>query len=119
MFVLSGAPVFTEEPKNLFLAVEGDNVTLEWRYSLGKDVSLSQVLFEKDTQILDKYSPFVKPWIKPSYRGRILVDITNYYTSIIFLGVKRTDEGSYKLTVISSEDRARNESKLEISILCK
>ena len=47
MFVLSGAPVFTEEPKNLFLAVEGDNVTLEWRYSLGKDVSLSQALFEK------------------------------------------------------------------------
>ena len=119
MFVLSGAPVFTEEPKNLFLAVEGDNVTLEWRYSLGKDLSLSQALFEKDTQIIDKYSPFLPAWIKPSYRGRILVEITNNYTSIILLGVKRTDEGSYKLTVISSEDRARNESELEISILCK
>ncbi|XP_066015791.1 hemicentin-1-like isoform X2 [Pocillopora verrucosa] len=117
VFSAEGAPVFTEDPKNPFLAVEGDNVTLEWRYSLGKDVSLSQALFEKDTQILDKYSPFVKPWIKPSYRGRILVDITNNYTSIILLGVKRTDEGSYKLTVISREDRARNESKLEISIL--
>lgn len=119
MFVLSGALVFTEEPKNLFLAVEGDNVTLEWRYSLGKDVSLSQALFEKDTQIFDKYSPFLPAWLKPSYRGRILVNITNNYTSIILLGVKRTDEGSYKLTVISSEDRARNESKLQISILCK
>ena len=119
MFVLSGAPVFTEEPKNLFLAVEGDNVTLEWRYSLGKDVSLSQALFEKDTQIIDKYSPFLPAWIKPSYRGRILVEITNNYTSIILLGVKRTDEGFYKLTVVSSQDRARNESELEISILCK
>ncbi|CAH3163864.1 unnamed protein product, partial [Pocillopora meandrina] len=68
-------------------------------------------------QIVDKYSPFLPPWIKPSYRGRILVDITNNYTSIILLGVNRTDEGSYKLTVVSSEDRARNESKLEISIL--
>ena len=119
MFVLSGAPVFTEEPKNLFLAVEGDNVTLEWRYSLGKDVSLSQALFEKDTQIEDKYSLLSPARIKPPYRGRILVNITNDYTSIIVLGVKRTDEGSYKLTVVSSKDRARNDSKLEISILCK
>ena len=119
MFVLSGAPVFTEEPKSPFLAVEGNNVTLEWRYSLGKDLSLSQALFEKHTQIVDKYSPFLPPWIKQSYHGRILVNITNNYTSIILLGVKRTDEGSYKLTVVSSGNRARNESKLEISILCK
>ena len=111
--------MFAEEPKNPFLAVEGDNVTLEWRYSFGKGNSLSQMLFEKEWQIVDKYSPFLPPWIKPSYRGHILVNITNDYTSIILLGAKRTDEGSYKLTLVSSKDRERTESNLEISILCK
>ena len=77
------------------------------------------MLFEKDTQIVDKYSPFLPPWIKPSYRGHILVNITNDYTSIILLGAKRTDEGSYMLTLVSSKDRERTISKLEISILCK
>ena len=110
---------FTEEPKSPLLAVEGDNVTLEWRYSFGKGNSLSQMLFEKEWQIVDKYSPFLPPWIKPSYRGHILVNITNDYTSIILLGAKRTDEGSYKLTLVSSKDRERTESELEISILCK
>ena len=110
---------FTEEPKSPLLAVQGDNVTLEWRYSFGKDDSLSQVLFEKEKQIVDKYSPLRPPWIKSSHRGRILVNITNDYTSIILFGAKRTDEGNYKLTLVSSKDRERTESKLEISILCK
>ena len=69
--------MFAEEPKNPFLAVEGDNVTLEWRYSFGKGNSLSQMLFEKEWQIVDKYSPFLRPWIKPSYRGHILNSIGN------------------------------------------
>ena len=111
--------MFTEKPKNPFLAVEGDNVMLEWRYSFGKGNSLSQVVFENEKQIVDRYSPFLPPWIYFSYRGRILVNITDYYTSIIFLGVKRTDEGSYKLTIVSNKNRERSESKLEISILCK
>ena len=119
LFVLSGALVFTEEPKNPFLAMEGDNVTLEWRYSFGKDDSLSQALFEKEKQIVDRYNPSRPPWIKSSYRGRIFVNITNDYTSIILLGVKRTDEGSYRFTVVSERDRERIENELEISILCK
>ena len=119
LFVLSGALVFTEEPKNPFLAMEGDNITLEWRYSFGKDDSLSQALFEKEKQIVDRYSPSRPPWIKSSYRGRILVNITNDYTSIILLGVKRTDEGKYKFTFVSHKDRERVEKELAISILCK
>ena len=119
LFVLSGVLMFTEEPKNPFLAMEGDNVTLEWRYSFGKDDSLSQALFEKEKQIVDRYNPSRPPWIKSSYRGRIFVNITNDYTSIILLGVKRTDEGSYRFTVVSERDRERIENELEISILCK
>ena len=118
-FVLTGTQVFTREPKNPFLAVEGVNVTLEWRYSFGKDDSLSQALFEKEKQIVDRYSPSRPPWIKSSYRGRILVNITNDYTLIILLEVKRTDEGNYKFTVVSEKDRQRIEKEVEISILCK
>ena len=47
------------------------------------------------------------------------MNIINDYTSIILFGAKRTDEGNYKLTLVSSKDRERTESKLEISILCK
>ena len=49
---------FTEEPKSPLLAVEGDNVTLEWRYSFGKDDSLSQVLFEKREADCGQIFPF-------------------------------------------------------------
>ena len=81
--------------------------------------TLSQALFEKEKQIVDRYNPSRPPWIKSSYRGRIFVNITNDYTSIILLGVKRTDEGSYRFTVVSERDRERIENELEISILCK
>lgn len=117
VFSAEGTQVFTGELKNPFLAVKGDNVTLEWRYSFGKDDSLSQALFEKEKQIVDRYSPSRPPWIKSSYRGRTLVNITNDYTLIILLEVKRTDEGNYKFTVVSEKDRERFEKEVEISIL--
>ena len=99
--------------------MEGDNVTLEWRYTVGGGQLYSQVIFASEIQIMDKYSTYGPPWIKSSYRGRLLVNITNDYTSIILLGVKRTDEGSYRLTIVN-QDRDRTDSReVDIFVLCK
>ena len=99
--------------------MESDNVTLEWRYTVGGGQPYSQVIFASEIQIMDKYSTSMPPWIRSSYRGRLLMNITNDYTSIILLGVKRTDEGSYRLTIVN-QDRDRTDSrKVDIFVLCK
>ena len=118
--LLSGEPPrFTKETENRVFAMEGDNVTLEWRYTVGGGQPYSQVIFSSGIQIMDKYSTFRPPWIRPSYKGRLLVNITNDYASIVLLGVKRTDQGRYWLTVVN-QDRDRTESrKVEIFVRCK
>lgn len=117
-FVSSGKPQFTKETVRVF-AMEGDNVTLEWRYTVGGGQPYSEVIFGSEIQIMQKYSTSLPPWIRSSYRGRLLVNITNDYTSIILLGVKRTDEGSYRLTIVN-QDRDRTESrKVDIFVRCK
>ena len=119
-FVSSGEkPRFTKETENRVFAMEGDNVTLEWRYTIGGGQPYSQVIFASEMQIMDKYSTSRLPWIRSSYKGRLLMNITNDYTSIILLGVKRTDEGSYRLTIVN-QDRDRTDSrKVDIFVLCK
>ena len=120
MFVSSGEPPrFTKEPVKRVFAMDGDNVTLEWRYTVGGGQPYSQVIFASEIQIMDKYSTFRPPWIRSSYKGRLLVNITNDYTSIILLGVKRTDQGSYRLTIVN-QDRDRTVSrKVDFFVLCK
>ena len=99
--------------------MKGDNVTLEWRYTVGGGQPYSQVIFASEIQIMDKYSTFRPPWIRSSYKGRLLVNITNDYTSIILLGVKRTDQGSYRLIIVN-QDRDRTVSrKVDFFVLCK
>ena len=119
-FVSSAEPPrFTKETENRVFAMEGDNVTLEWRYTVGGGQPYKQIIFASEIQIMDKYSTSSPPWIRSSYRGRLLVNITNDYASIILLGVKRTDQGNYRLTVIN-QDRDRTDSrKVEIVVRCK
>lgn len=119
-FVSSGEKSrFTKETKKKVFATEGDNVTLEWQYTVGGGQPYSQIIFASEIQIMDKYSTSRPPWIRSSYRGRLLVNLTNDYASIILLGVKRTDEGSYRLTIVN-QDRDRTDSrKVDIFVLCK
>ena len=68
-------------------------------------------------QLADKYAFDSTPWIRDAYRRRLYVNITNHYTSITLLRVKRTDKGSYTLEVITNPDRERTSSEVEISVL--
>ena len=118
---LGSAPVFTAEPANPFLAVEGGNITLEWRYTFGQGGSFRQVIFgnTKIPTISDQSAGNSDAWIEGSYRGRLLAKITDNYTSITLLAVRKTDSGSYSLTLINNPDRDRTTSTVEISVQCK
>ena len=113
--------MFTAEPPNPFLAVEGGNITLEWRYTFGNG-SFRQVIFgnAKIPTIADQSAVDSNAWINASYKSRnLVVKITDNFTSIILLGVRRTDSGSYKLTIIKNPGRDRTTSTVEISVQCE
>ena len=112
--------MFTTGPPNPFLAVEGGNITLEWRYTFGEG-SFHQLVFgnAKIPTIVDEIAGDSEPWIHSKYRSRLLTKVTDNYTSITLLGVSRTDSGTYSLTMISKPNRDRATSTLEISVQCK
>ena len=113
-------PVFTTQPRNPVHVVEGDNITLEWMYNFGTR-SFRQLTFLRNSDALDiadKVPGDIVPYIASAYRGRLLVNVTDTYTSITFLGVKRTDSTSYSLKIVSS-NRDRATSQVEISVQCK
>ena len=64
---LGSAPVFTAEPASLFPAVEGGNITLEWRYTFGRDGSFKQLIFgnTKIPTIADQLMATVQPGYNP------------------------------------------------------
>ncbi|KAJ7347160.1 G2F domain [Desmophyllum pertusum] len=108
-------PVFTAQPPSTFLAVEGHNSTLKWTYNFGNG-SFRQLIFLRNFDILvDKIYNDVPPYATPAYVGRLLVNVTDTYASITFLGVKRTDSTDYALKIVSKK-RQSADSLVEISV---
>ncbi|KAL9951090.1 hypothetical protein ACROYT_G043686 [Oculina patagonica] len=110
------APSFSTEPSNPSLVVEGNNLTLEWTYNFGSG-SFRQLLFgsAKTIDIVDKLASDSVPYINPTHKERLLVNVTESYTLITFLRVNRTDSTTYTLT-ISNSNRRRAKSQVEISV---
>ena len=113
--------MFTIEPPNPFLAVEGGNITLEWRYTFGQDGSFKQLIFgnTKIPTIADQSAGDSAAWIQSKYRSRLLAKITDNYTSITLHRVNRADSETYVLTIISNPYRDGATSTVEISVQCK
>lgn len=121
-FLLSGALKFTRTPENSFLALEGDNITLEWRYTFVDGESFLSASFRMGRRkVVDKYNGNrdSKPIIQRAYRGRLHANMTNDYTSITLLAVNRLDKGSYTIEIISLPYVDANTSEVDISVLCK
>ena len=74
--------------------MEGNNLTLEWRYNFGID-SFRQLIFGNSDipLIVEKVSSNKVPYVAPTFSGRLLANVTDTYASITFLGVNRTDGG--------------------------
>ena len=112
--------MFTKKPTKQFPAVEGANVTLEWRYTFTEEETFRQAVFAKgNVPIVEKLASDSAPLIQSPYSGRLHVNITNGYTSITFLGVNRLDKRSYRLEVSTYPYGQRSSSEVEISVLCK
>ena len=84
--------MFTTEPTNRFFTVESSSVNLERRYTFGEG-SFRQLIFGSDKipSITDKSVYDSSPWIPSPYSDRLLAKVTDNYTSITLLEVRRTD----------------------------
>ena len=111
---------FTTEPSNPLVALEGDDSSLEWRYTFGNG-SFRQATFgnAKIPRMADLLFTDSSTWIEPSNKGRLQAKITNNYTLITLLGVRRTDNGIHHLTVTANPSRRSQTSKVEISVHCE
>ncbi|CAH3163872.1 unnamed protein product, partial [Pocillopora meandrina] len=119
-FLLSGALKFTRTPENSFLALEGDNITLEWRYTFVDGESFLSASFRMGRRkVVDKHNGNrdSKPIIQRAYRRRLHANMTNDYTSITLLAVNRLDKGSYTIEISSLPNADANTSEVEISVL--
>ena len=118
IFSLDTAPAFTEEPRDQ-TAVEGYNLTLEWRYNFGVE-SFRQLIFGNSDipLIVEKFSSDKVPYVALAFSGRLLASVTDTYASITFLPVNRADTTTYQVTLVSSS-RETIYSKVEILVQCK
>ena len=109
-------PVITAAPSNPTEVLEGENITLEWRYNLS-----GPLLFVRFTRtglngfIIQKVGNLLL--ISDS---RVEANVTDAFSSISFVGVVRDDDGDYQLEIQNqnpSNNLATND--LSLRVLCK
>ena len=115
-FVEMQQPVITAAPSNPTEVLEGENITLEWRYNLSGPFLLAR--FTRTGQsgfIVQKVTNFLR--IPDS---RVEANVTDAFSSISFVGVVRDDDDDYQLE-IQNQNPSNNEATNEIRlrVLCK
>jgi hypothetical protein len=123
-------PVFTAEPPNPFLVLEGNNISLEWSYDLGVGGSFRRIEFSQITSaptilILEVNSPGEYPvnqtpvHLDHRYNGRLQANMTDKRTSITILEANRTvDSKRYQFEVVQLGHSSVG-SLVTISVQCK
>ena len=111
-------PVITVAPSNPTELLEGENITLEWRYNLsGRPLELMRLIRT------DQFRIFVQKSGNSLLIGdsRLQANVTDAFSSISFVGVVRDDDGDYQLEIqnddIANNPVARNE--ITLRVLCK
>lgn len=118
-------PVFTAEPPNPFLVLEGNNISLEWSFDLGAGRSLRRVEFDEVTSsgtilIAEVDTVGQTPsFLENDYQGRLQVNVTASQASITILEANRTvDSKNYQFRVVPT-GIAPITSSVKISVQCK
>ena len=110
-------PIFTAAPSSPVSVVEGESVTLTWRYNLsGETHQLTLFTTDGIFFIVQKFLE-QSPKIEDSYSGRITANITDTYSSFTFLSVDRGDNKTYRLNVQSTG--GDNSSSVVLVVKCK
>ena len=107
--------------------VEGNNVTLHWRYSytLGLPPSFRQAtifdLGDGDEKHIANKSLQNDLYVNPAYRDRFRIHIEDTKASMTILTARRSDSGRYKFEVESLNNNKTGglTSIIEISVQCK
>ena len=111
-------PVITVAPSNPTEVLEGENITLEWRYNLG---GLPLILMRLVRT--DPFGVIVQKTGNSLLIGdsRLQANVTDAFSSISFVGVARDDDDDYQLEIqnddIANNPVARNE--ITLRVLCK
>ena len=117
-FVEMQQPVITVAPSNPTELLEGENITLEWRYNLsGRPLELMRLTRT------DQFKVFVQKSGNRLLIGesRLQANVTDAFSSISFVGVVRDDDGDYQLE-IQNDDIQNNpiaQNDLSLRVLCK
>ena len=129
-FVELQPPEFTAEPPKPITVVEGNNLSLEWRYDLGVGGSIRRIDFHETSSspsvlILEVSSVGHYPVnqtpdvLVDSYNGRLQANVTETQTSITILGANRTvDSKEYQLDV-NPVGSSRISSAVTVLVQCK
>ena len=115
-------PFFTRNPPNPFPTLEGDNITLLWRYNLTG--SFVGVVFRyigstATLTILDKFDVNRDAAVpKKVYQGRVQENINVTQAEITISTLQRSESGEYEIELINGErDRASN--RVTVQVQCK
>ena len=106
----------TVAPSNRTEVLEGENITLEWRYNLSRRPLLLMRFTQLPSRlIVQKLGNTI---LIPD--SRVQANVTDAFSSISFVGVVRDDEDDYQLE-IQNQNPSNNEATNEIRlrVLCK
>ena len=84
-------------------AVEGKNFTLEWNYILNGTIGSAQYVIVKghgsDSLIGRRFGPGCVT-VQGGFQARFRANVKDTRAQLTILAVQRSDEGSYKLTIL-------------------
>ena len=110
-------PVITAAPSNPTEVLQGENVTLDWRYNLSGRPLLLMRLTRTGLSgtIVQKLVDTLR--IRSSLQSRVQANVTDAFSSISFAGVVRDDDDTYKLELQNDDEinpLATNEIRLRV-----
>ncbi|XP_068686971.1 fibroblast growth factor receptor 3-like isoform X2 [Montipora foliosa] len=94
---------FNAKPSTQSPAVEGQNLTLEWNYTLDGTVGLSQFLNVSSSGSTDVIGKTFGPGslaVESKYQERIRGQVTNTRAELAILTVQRSDQGTYRVNLV-------------------
>ena len=113
-------PVITASPSNPTEVLEGENITLEWRYNLsGRPLELMRLhRTGLSGFIVQKLGNNLR--IRSTFISRVQANVTDAFSSISFVGVVRDDDGDYQLDIQNDDENSPFASKeIRLRVLCK
>ena len=108
----------TSQPPSQVNVLEGDPLTLEWRFSVAKTFLRVQLGFSGSLLPFIEASPGYPNIIRGVFLGRVRASSTQTNVTITFSAMNRTDTASYVFAVINT-DGDFAVAPLQLIVQCK